>query len=434
MSQPLQHIGLFEGIGGFSEAAERAGWATIAWCEWTPFCQHVLKHHFPNAAAHHDITTTDFTIYRGQCDVLTGGFPCQPFSVAGSRKGADDNRYLWPHMLRAVQECRPTWVVGENVAGIASMAFEPRVVGVGGQTDIEGETLREDVEELGVLDSICADLEREGYDVQTFIIPACAANAPHRRDRAWIVAHKNTDNDRQPREQRQEQPENEQHEFTRAGTFGRMATNDGEIGVTTHANGNGHDAEPTTADKRSRANNKQSRQGWQCATERLSHERAIANAISVGSSSQGTSEEIERSRGGNNGQQKEWREKTERTGGLHGFQRHATNPNGERFEERNASTEPSQQKRQYSEANTGTRPQRWQNFPTQPPICGGNDGLSAALDTSALSNGKRPNQNFNAYNKWRNESIKAYGNAIVPEVFYQIALAINEVTHHFNRQ
>jgi DNA (cytosine-5)-methyltransferase 1 len=104
----MNHIGLFEGIGGFSLAARWMGWETIAWCEWNEFGQKVLKHHFPKAQPHGDITKTDFTIYRGQCDVLTGGFPCQPYSLAGKRKGKEDDRHLWPEMLRAIREIQPT--------------------------------------------------------------------------------------------------------------------------------------------------------------------------------------------------------------------------------------------------------------------------------------------------------------------------------------
>ena len=116
----MKHIGVFEGIGGFSVAAEAVGWETIAWCEWNEFGKSVLRQHYPNAKEHDDIKKTDFTIYRGQCDVLTGGFPCQPFSVAGKRLGTSDDRHLWPEMLRAIREIKPRWVIGENVPGLIS--------------------------------------------------------------------------------------------------------------------------------------------------------------------------------------------------------------------------------------------------------------------------------------------------------------------------
>src|SRR5262245_6817511 len=114
----MNHIGLFEGIGGFSLAAQWMDWKTIAWCEINPFGQKILSYHFQQAAKHENIVTTDFTVYRGRCDILTGGFPCQPFSVAGNRKGQADERYLWPEMLRAIREISPRWIVAENVFGI----------------------------------------------------------------------------------------------------------------------------------------------------------------------------------------------------------------------------------------------------------------------------------------------------------------------------
>ena len=141
------------------------GWDTIAWCERNPFCQKVLNYHFPKAKQHGDITTTDFTIYRGQCDILTGGFPCQPYSVAGKRLGKEDERHLWPHMLRAIREIKPAWVVGENVSGLISWN--------GGM----------------VFDEVQTDLENEGYEVIPFVLPACGVDAPHKRDRVWFIAY-----------------------------------------------------------------------------------------------------------------------------------------------------------------------------------------------------------------------------------------------------
>lgn len=177
----MRHGSLFSGIGGFDLAAESMGWTNVFHCEWMPFPRKILSHYWPEATSYHDITTTDFSVHRGQIDILTGGFPCQPYSAAGKRKGKDDDRHLWPHMLRCIREVRPRWVVGENVFGLvtwnAGMVFE----------------------------EVCADLESEGYSVQPFVFPAAAVNAPHRRDRVWFVAYRdvhgfnerNCDNEKQ---------------------------------------------------------------------------------------------------------------------------------------------------------------------------------------------------------------------------------------------
>lgn len=161
----MTHGSLFSGIGGFDYAAQKVGWDNVFHCEWNPFGQKVLKHHFPNSISYHDIKETDFTIHRGRIDVLSGGFPCQPYSSVGKRLGTDDERHLFPEMLRAIKEIKPRWVVGENVRGLVSWN--------------EGLVFHE----------VYADLESQGYEVQSFLIPACAKNAPHRRDRIWFIAN-----------------------------------------------------------------------------------------------------------------------------------------------------------------------------------------------------------------------------------------------------
>jgi DNA (cytosine-5)-methyltransferase 1 len=161
----MTHASLFSGIGGFDLAAQWMGWDNLFHCEWNPFCQHHLKYYWPNAITYTDINTTDFTIWRGRIDILTGGFPCQPFSTAGQRKGTHDDRYLWPQMLRCIREVQPRWVVGENVDGIFTWS------------------------DGMVFETVCLDLENEGYEVQALRIPACATGAPHRRDRWWFIAH-----------------------------------------------------------------------------------------------------------------------------------------------------------------------------------------------------------------------------------------------------
>lgn len=186
----MNHASLFSGIGGAEVAASMMGWQNLFHCEIQEFPRKVLQYWFPNSESYEDITKTDFTKWHGKVDVLTGGFPCQPFSLAGRRKGADDNRYLWPQMLRAIRQIHPTWVVGENVNGIKTMVESCQVTQMG-RTDYlfeENHLYRE--ESRFTLDKICADLEAEGYSVQPIVIPACAIGAPHRRDRVWIVAHR----------------------------------------------------------------------------------------------------------------------------------------------------------------------------------------------------------------------------------------------------
>lgn len=162
----MKHLALFNGIGGFILAAEWMGWENIAYCEINDFCNQITEYYWKNAKQHRDIRETDFSIYRGKCDIITGGFPCQPFSVAGKRRGSRDDRHLWPEMLRAIREVSPQWVVGENVLGI---------------TNQEGGV---------VFEQVCLDLEAEGYEVQPYILPAAGVDAPHRRYRVWFVAHR----------------------------------------------------------------------------------------------------------------------------------------------------------------------------------------------------------------------------------------------------
>ena len=161
----MRHGSLFSGIGGFDLASEWMGWENVFHCEWNEFGQKVLNYYWPKAISYHDITKTDFSIHRGTIDIITGGFPCQPYSMAGKRKGKEDERHLWPEMLRAIREIQPTWVVGENVLGLVNWD--------GGLVFHEVQT----------------DLEAEGYEVWPYVLPAVSVNAPHRRDRVWFVAN-----------------------------------------------------------------------------------------------------------------------------------------------------------------------------------------------------------------------------------------------------
>lgn len=173
---PMQIIDLFSGIGGFSLAGRWLGWQTVSFCEIDPFCQKVLAKNFPGVPITADIRElkgSDINYDKSKSAIIVGGFPCQPFSVAGKRRGTDDARYLWPEMLRVISEVRPTWIVAENVRGFT--------------------TINNGLE----FERACTDLEALGYDVQPFIIPARAVGAPHKRDRVWVVAHTNGERESQ---------------------------------------------------------------------------------------------------------------------------------------------------------------------------------------------------------------------------------------------
>lgn len=175
----MKHISLFSGIGGFELAAEWAGFQNIASCEINDFGNKVLEYYWPKAYHHRDIHTLNIEILNNELTkrygqdwnsddvILSGGFPCQPYSTAGKRLGKEDERHLWPEMLRVISEIQPRWVVGENVSGLISWS--------GGL----------------VFEEVQLDLEAKGYEVQAFILPAASVNAPHRRDRVWFVAYSN---------------------------------------------------------------------------------------------------------------------------------------------------------------------------------------------------------------------------------------------------
>ncbi len=281
----MKHGSLFSGIGGFDLAAQWMGWENVFHCEWNPFGQKVLKHYWPNAISYNDITKTDFTIHRGAIDILTGGFPCQPYSQAGKRLGKEDERHLWPEMLRAIREIQPVYVVGENVRGLTNWN--------GGM----------------VFDEVQSDLEAQGYEVLPFLLPACAVNAPHRRDRIWFVAYRNSNG---------------------------LNERNGEYEINT--------------------------------SERRFNALNDSQSISMHTNSSSESRE------------------------YIGCER----------------------ERQFDRSNCRNGINHWQNFPTQPPICGGDDGIPRNMDGITFP-------------KYRQESIKAYGNAIVPQVALQIFKAIQEI-------
>lgn len=187
----MRHASLFSGIGGFDLAAKWLGWQNVFQVEIDPFCRQVLCNQFPDTKRYNDVTQFYTTEYDGAIDVISAGFPCQPFSVAGKRKGSQDDRYLWPHLLRIINQLRPTWVVAENVAGITSMVHEENFIGMAAQRALWLENEIHYTRQQYIIDTICKDFEYVGYSVIPIIIPACAVGAWHRRDRVWFLAYAN---------------------------------------------------------------------------------------------------------------------------------------------------------------------------------------------------------------------------------------------------
>lgn len=408
----MRHGSLFSGIGGFDLAAEWMGWENVFHCEWMEFPRKVLDYHFPNADSHIDICKTDFKKYANTIDVLTGGFPCQPFSLAGKRKGTDDERYLWGEMLRAIQEIKPRFVIAENVFGI---------------TNIDGGL---------VFQQVCLDLENEGYEVQPFIIPACAKNAPHRRDRCWFIAQNPLFSRCLHGESNQEGAEVRQFGDTCTGSADRIHLSKGDA-TNTNGIGCGRRSEQSKSnqpkERKICENEQQHRDGIRCEVEGCGWNATNTAGIGLEYSNQAgdiRSEEI-----------KTRRKRSQSTNEFETNGSNATNSNGNGFNERNCNNEiNSSQGREYalgdisqsngngdapnttstrSQARTKSRSKQhwkddeegrifgWQGFPTQSPICGGDDGLPTELDGITFS-------------KWRAESIKGYGNAIVPQIALQL--------------
>lgn len=362
----MVHASLFSGIGGAEIAAEWVGWENAFHVEINPFGRKVLEYWYPNSISYEDITKTDFTPWRGKVDILTGGFPCQPFSYAGQRKGADDDRYLWPEMLRAIREIQPSWVVGENVAGLLSMVQPGDEIKMGRTDDLFEENYVYRKEQRFTLDEICEGLECAGYAVQPFVVPACAVGAPHRRDRVWIVARlaADTDCDRQRHGQGEQEPitERERTPDDRNGCKNGLASHPDEHRHPPRWEGKGFEGDGR---------------------------RHVP-------------------------QQGERGDKTERSDGLHGFPWTASDTGGDQRETYHIPTVTEGQARTCDGNYEELPASRWRDFPAQSPVCTGDDGFPGRLAGITFP-------------KWRVETIKALGNAMVPQVVYEIFRAIAQV-------
>jgi DNA (cytosine-5)-methyltransferase 1 len=296
------------------------GWQNVFHCEKDRFCQSILQHYWPEVDSIDDIKIFDAKKYKGKIDIITGGFPCQPFSLAGKRQGTADNRYLWPDMLRIIREVRPSWVVGENVYGLINWS------------------------EGLVFEQVQSDLEAEGYKVAAYVLPAAGINAPHQRYRVWIVAchsryaaarrkkaHSNAAGDGRHFPELCGKTESRRRR-RRRGQSDRICETQ-LVQACPHADGNGcQRCDSTHAQHPSQAG-----QHAQCDTQ------------PVGVDDEGGGEE---------------------------------QPSGD-----------------------------WHDWPTQSPLCSGDDRLPTELDGITLP-------------KWKAHSLKLYGNAVVPQLALRIFQAI----------
>ena len=341
----MTHGSLFSGIDGFGLAAEWMGWENVFTCEIDDFCNIILENNFKHEKRYKDIKTTDFSVWRGRIDVLSGGFPCQPYSQAGKRLGKEDERHLWPEMLRAIREVSPRWVVGENVRGIINWD--------GGV----------------VFDEVCSDLEALGYEILPLLLPAAGVNAPHERYRVFFVAH--ADHPRASVKMRNngrgEKDDQRWERFSQPEYW-----QNGSDGTTPHSHGSGF--------QETRAEQQAARITGSCSQRDATYadEEGLQGCKIDGST----------------GESRE-REDEQPSGHIRDF---------------------------------------WEFFPTQPPVCNGDDGFSTELlrrrireDSMGILSEKEIDKIISsAISRLRKEAIKAGGNAVVVPLVHQIFKAIQE--------
>jgi len=368
----MKQISLFSGIGGFELAGEWAGWENIASCEINPFGNQVLTHYWPEAYHHDNVKTLTYeklneeliqrfgTDWRNDDLIITGGFPCQPYSAAGKRLGKEDDRHLWPEMLRIIREVKPEWVVGENVLGLTNWND-----GV-------------------VFNEVQTDLESAGYEVLPFVLPACSVNAPHRRDRVWFVAHSISRG-------RHERSKSEYNNVGKRSLCKNEQSNRNKVWSET-SGCNSNRITTNTGLFGQKIGQQQS-----MGVEQLCKERSFTNA---------KSKQGERL-------QSEQREFSEQEQGQ--FRGISSEMGGRFITKSMCNGQPGQEHRKEKPGRIAEKsvPDYWRNFPTQSLVRSRNDGVSPGLAGITVP-------------KHRNESIKAYGNAIVPQVVYQIFKAINQ--------
>jgi len=414
----MKHGSLFSGIGGFDLAAEWMGWENVFHCEIAEFPRKILNYYWPNAESYEDIKKTDFTKWCGTVDIISGGFPCQPYSAAGKRLGKEDDRHLWPEMLRVIREVKPQWVVGENVRGLLNWN--------GGL----------------VFHEVCSDLENIGYEVQAFIIPASGINAPHQRERLWIVAHSINGGYSSRREQDAE--EDRLQEQYRSAMDGREFNGTSISSIVANGINNRLQFTINTESKKEifRKSKEKTIQSNTISTNPIKtnglrwnatdpdlhgfHERNGNDEINAAERRFNALNNIDQSYGIGNiahpESKRTWEQSSENRGREDGRfndiskDGNTADTSNERLQrsKNNGSIgkcrkESYKQSARYIQSN-------WDIFPTQSPVCSGDDGISDGLDDITFS-------------KWRNESIKGYGNAVVPQLVYRIFKTIEYINN-----
>ncbi len=392
----LKHGSIFSGIGGFDLAAQHSGWENLFHCENNLYCLHVLKYYWPNAETHTDIKKTCFKKYKGHLDVLSGGFPCQPYSAAGKRKGRDDDRHLWPEMLRAIRESSPRWVVGENVFGL---------------TNWDGGL---------VFEQVCADMENEGYEVTPYILPACSVNAPHRRDRVFFIAYKNPDTDGRDSGNREDKSGVRKFRNISTGVNEQLQPNNKKTNKRSNVancNKNGQH----------RGNGKDESESDQTRQYALSNTQPVrkhaSNSKSIG---QKQSINTRRGRAGfeNNNSPSKYDPNSENIGlqgrGNAGVLQEEGTDFYKRFK--------------HLVSFSG---RQWEDFPTQSPLCSGDDGFSGELVGITIpktrGKGQRHLTPKQSRIRLRREAISGFGNAVVPALVEQIFSVINQYENLYGK-
>ena len=404
----MTHGSLFSGIGGFDLAAEWMGWENKFHCEWNPFGQRVLKYYWPNAETFTDITKSDFTKYANTIDILTGGFPCQPYSQAGKRKGKEDERHLWPEMLRAIKEIAPSYIVGENVRGLTNWN--------GGL----------------VFDEVCAEMENIGYQVAPVLIPACGVGAPHRRERIWFVAYRDINGFN---EHRRYDCGSKNYERGNSSVKWSANTKDIDSRNTSTNIVEGQGIDRAIGSKENGKEEQFANSRGVCGLDKTNYQpkgivQVDANQINNSCSLvQKGQEWIQLSQHRGMGQNKnnlgssEMVRQQNDTDKINRMERDVADTKCVRLEHgaesgkiSNQKGNASQKRNQFTlstKTNGNGHQSFWEQFPTVSPICNGDDGISDGLDGITFS-------------QWRKESIKAGGNAIVPQVAFQIFKVIQE--------